>query len=131
MSMTILPEKNGSAATIRYGMPTTVRLREYAYDAQRKFSCREMASELIGDESDSDSAGGTTTANSNIYGYVNGNPVGYYDYLCLRPSAFERPHWSSHHVRNGHEKFTRTASHGIECNTMNFHSRNPDRKNRA
>lgn len=40
-----------------------------------------MASELIGDESDSDSAGVTTTANLNIYTYVDGNPILYTDYL--------------------------------------------------
>lgn len=73
--MTILPETSRYAATIRYGMPTTTRVRRYASDTQRKFLSPQMASELIGDESDSDSAGGTTTANLNIYSYVNGNPV--------------------------------------------------------
>lgn len=73
--MTLLPETSRSATTTGYGMPTTMRVRAYAYDAQQEFPYRHMVGEQIDDESDSVSAGGTTTANSNIYTYVNGNPV--------------------------------------------------------
>jgi hypothetical protein len=81
MSMTIIPQTSRSVATISYCVPTTMRVRRYASDAQRKFSCRHMVSEQIGDESDSDPAGGTTTTNPNIYGYVNGNPIRDTDFL--------------------------------------------------
>lgn len=75
MFMTTMPKTRRSAATIRYGMPTTMRVKRYAYDLHPNFLCRQMVSQPIGDESDSDAVGGTTTTDPNIYGYVGGNPV--------------------------------------------------------
>ncbi len=90
MGMTMMFETMESMATICGGMPTTMRPSDYRNDAP------------IGDRAASDLTDTTTTTRSNIYSYINGNPMNQYDYLCLRPIALEPPQWNNHHVRSGH-----------------------------
>lgn len=81
MSMTIMPETSISVATIRYGMPTTMPARGHAYDAQQEFAYSQLSKDPARDEWGAGSFGMRTTTKSNIYGYVNGNPVSFIDPL--------------------------------------------------